>query len=80
MLYNFVTVCVGDMDTEDEFIGIALDGNPIYGPKASDQTDLLTSSDLDACHGRFVDGKYRYHITTDFPYVLGCYKGKRGLP
>ena len=64
------------MDDVDELIGIALDGNPIYGPNASDFDDLLTASDLDACHGRFKDGSYRYHITTDFPYVIGCYKGK----
>jgi|GEM_PF-755081 len=31
---------------------------------------------LDKCNGRFgPDGKYRYHATADFPYVLGCYTG-----
>lgn len=78
ILFNVVG-CVGDLSVEDEFIGIALDGNPIYGPNASDKTDLLKSSDLDACHGRFVDGKYRYHITADFPYTLGCYKGEKNV-
>lgn len=62
---------------EDEFLGIALDGNPIYGPNASDVISLLTSADLDACHGRFVRGRYRYHFTADFPYTIGCYKGNK---
>lgn len=58
------------------FAGVALDGFPIYGPYASDKgSDPLTSDDLDICHGRMVDGKYRYHLTYDFPYVLGCYWG-----
>ena len=56
--------------------GVALDGFPIYGPHASDKVDgPLTSDDLDICHGRMVDGKYRYHLTYDFPYVLGCFWG-----
>ncbi|XP_061182288.1 uncharacterized protein LOC133190614 [Saccostrea echinata] len=60
----------------DQFIGVALDGFPIYGPRASDKgTEPLTSDDLDICHGRMVDGKYRYHLTSDFPYVLGCFWG-----
>ncbi|XP_022319145.2 uncharacterized protein LOC111121938 [Crassostrea virginica] len=61
---------------EDQFVGVALDGFPIYGPHASDKVDgPLTSDDLDICHGRIVDGKYRYHLTYDFPYVLGCFWG-----
>ncbi|XP_048755034.2 uncharacterized protein LOC125666006 isoform X2 [Ostrea edulis] len=60
----------------DQFIGVALDGFPIYGPYASDKGgEALTSADLDVCHGRMLDGKYRYHLTSDFPYVLGCYWG-----
>ncbi|XP_067952186.1 uncharacterized protein [Watersipora subatra] len=74
--YHQFPVCVGDITVEDQFIGIALDGNPIYGPKASDQVNLLTSADLDACHGRFFNSEYRYHMTTDFPYVIGCYKAE----
>lgn len=59
----------------DEFIGVALDGFPIYGPRASDVDHLITSADLDKCHGREVNGAYRYHATTTWPYFLGCYKG-----
>ena len=70
-----VLACVGNITEVDEFIGIAIDGNPIYGPNASDFSELLTSADLDACHGRFIVGRYRYHITADFPYAIGCHKG-----
>lgn len=31
---------------------------------------------LDQCNGRVgPDGTYRYHATSTFPYVLGCYRG-----
>ena len=31
---------------------------------------------LDACNGRVQpDGTYGYHVTLDFPYILGCYAG-----
>ena len=31
---------------------------------------------LDACNGRTgPDGVYRYHSTSGFPYILGCYRG-----
>lgn len=74
----FFVACVANLNDTDKFLGVALDGNPIYGPKASDFSSLITSADLDACHGRFKDGRYRYHITADFPYTLGCYKGTDG--
>lgn len=60
---------------EDEFIGVALDGYPIYGPNVSDSDHILTSTDLDECHGRVINGKYRYHATTTWPYFMGCFKG-----
>jgi len=55
-------------------IGVALDGFPIYGPK-DENGRTLTSADLDECHGRLVNGQYRYHVTSDFPYFLGCFRG-----
>ena len=31
---------------------------------------------LDECNGRVMpDGSYGYHVTSTFPYTLGCYKG-----
>ncbi len=33
------------------------------------------SGDLDECNGQTVNGQYGYYITSDYPYVLNCYKG-----
>ncbi len=52
---------------EDTHLGYALDGFPIYG-----RTDRLV---LDACGGVVVDGQYRYHLTADRAYLLGCFAG-----
>ncbi|XP_069140992.1 uncharacterized protein [Argopecten irradians] len=59
----------------DELLGVAFDGFPIYGPMASDLGRDVTNQDLDECHGRMVNGNYRYHANKEFPYLLGCYKG-----
>lgn len=59
----------------DEFIGVALDGFPIYGPRIS-ETENVTEAELDKCHGKFVNGSYRYYVTDMFPYYLGCFKGR----
>ena len=71
-----LSACVGNNKTVDEFLGVAIDGNPIYGSYASDFSSPITSADLDASHGRFKNGRYRYHITDDYPYTTGCFKGK----
>lgn len=59
----------------DEFIGVALDGFPIYGPRVSESQNV-TESELDKCHGKVVNGSYRYYVTDKFPYYLGCFKGR----
>jgi YHYH protein len=63
-------------------IGWALDGFGIYVEYDS-QGQMLSTSTLDACHGRTSvvswDGKmvrmYHYDATLDFPYLVGCYMG-----
>ncbi len=63
-------------------MGYMLDGFGIYGPYGEDG-ELLTSQDLDECHGHkhpvLWDGEiidlYHYHWTYDFPYNIGCFKG-----
>ena len=67
-------VCVfSGVDTDIH--GIALDGFPIYGQYKEDGT-LVEESELDKCHGRCgTDGKYRYHMTKTYPYILGCFRG-----
>lgn len=59
----------------DEFIGVALDGFPIYGPRIGESQNI-SESDLDKCHGKFVNGNYRYYVTNKFPYFLGCFRGR----
>jgi len=60
---------------EDAFLGVLLDGFPVYGPQENGKT--LSSSDLDAYHGHFgatadyPNGIYHYHITADAPYLNG---------
>lgn len=63
-------------------MGYMLDGFGIYGPYG-ENGELLTSDDLDECHGHthsvLWDGQmielYHYHWTYDFPYNIGCFKG-----
>ena len=63
-------------------MGYMLDGFGIYGPYG-EEGELLTSKDLDECHGHshsiLWDGEmmelYHYHWTYDFPYNIGCFKG-----
>ncbi|XP_066295094.1 uncharacterized protein [Branchiostoma lanceolatum] len=73
--YHITPPCIFDVtEVPSPIIGVALDGFPIYGP--TDETGrALTSADLDECHGRQVNGQYRYHVTSDFPYFLGCFRG-----
>lgn len=66
--------CMYKGDVE-EFIGVALDGFPIYGPRVSESQNV-TESELDKCHGKVVNGSYRYYVTDKFPYYLGCFKGR----
>lgn len=63
-------------------MGYMLDGFGIYGPHG-ENGEILTSEDLDECHGHthpvLWDGEiielYHYHWTYDFPYNIGCFKG-----
>ena len=59
-----------------QMIGVAFDGFAIYGP-VDEFGRTLTSDDLDECHGRYnSNGVYQYHTTSDFPYILGCFRGQ----
>jgi len=40
-----------------------------------------STTTLDACNGRTQpDGTYGYHVTTGFPYIIGCFTGTATLP
>lgn len=50
--------------SENNFVGYALDGYPIYGP---------SSEPLDQCGGRQLAGLYRYQIPAAGTAVLSCF-------
>lgn len=79
--YHTLSSCIKDVSVHT-VIGYALDGFPITGPDIT-QGNVLTTSDLDECHGITgqisLDGKsvtaYHYVMTQDFPYSISCYRG-----
>ena len=83
--YHSLSPClaVGTATTEHSpLVGYALDGFDIYGPRG-DGGKLLSTADLDACHGTTDtiswNGKqvriYHCVLTADYPYSRGCYRG-----
>jgi len=62
------------------FVGVLLDGFPVYGP----QDDGGSTPTLDSCNGHvgttadFPGGTYHYHITSAPPYISGCFYGAPG--
>lgn len=84
--YHTLSSCIKDVSVHT-VIGYALDGFPITGPQVS-ANNILTSSDLDACHGIgseiTLDGKpktmYHYVLTQDFPYSVSCFRGQAIQP
>ncbi len=76
--------CVPDAGSathDSSLLGYALDGFGIYGPWYDGK--ILTSADLDACHGTTSPVEwngatvsiYHYVSTYDFPYTVACYEG-----
>ena len=81
--YHSGSGCFADPGTgHSALLGYALDGFGIYGSRGENGAALSTA-DLDECHGHTHviewDGvkvsMYHYHLTADFPYTLGCYRG-----
>jgi hypothetical protein len=79
--YHTLSSCIKDISVKS-VIGYALDGFPITGPTVA-PNNILTTSDLDECHGitssYTLDGKtvtgYHYVMTQDFPYSVSCFRG-----
>lgn len=75
--------CIPHIREQNALVGYALDGFGIFSPYGADGKEL-TTSDLDDCHGTtskiMWDGKevdmYHYVLTRDYPYTLGCFRGK----
>jgi hypothetical protein len=78
--YHSLSSCITDVGVST-VIGFALDGIPITGPKVSEH-NVLTTADLDLCHGITseitLDGApvttYHYVMTQDFPYSASCFR------
>jgi len=79
--YHTLSSCIKDVSVKT-ILGYALDGFPITGPTVA-PNNILTTSDLDECHGItsdiMVGGKtvssYHYVMTQDFPYSVSCFRG-----
>jgi YHYH protein len=80
--YHTLSSCIKNISVHT-VIGYALDGFPITGPDVG-TNNMLTTSDLDECHGIVsqinLDGKnvtmYHYVMTQDYPYSVSCYRAK----
>jgi hypothetical protein len=78
--YHTLSACITDTSV-DTVLGYALDGFPFTGPKVGDG-NILTTDDLDECHGITstitLDGTsvttYHYVMTQDFPYSVSCFR------
>jgi len=82
--YHSLTSCLEAQCKEHSaLVGYAFDGFGIYG-HCGENGKILTNADLDSCHGHTHeitwDGKkqrlYHYHATWEYPYTVGCYRGK----
>jgi len=79
--YHSLSRCIKNISVKT-VLGYALDGFPITGPVVAEGR-LLTTADLDECHGItsdiIEDGQkkttYHYVMTQDFPYSVGCFRG-----
>ncbi|HSX16489.1 MAG TPA: YHYH protein [Patescibacteria group bacterium] len=84
--YHTLSSCIKDTGVST-VIGYALDGFPITGPKVG-SNNVLTTADLDECHGLTskitVDNKtvtsYHYVMTEDFPYSVSCFRSQATQP
>jgi hypothetical protein len=84
--YHDWSPCLADK-ASDEPVGFMLDGFPILGPVDARGREWA-SADLDECHGTtgpvFLDGRivrmYHYRFTRDFPYTIGCFRGRPTSP
>nr|WP_295776053.1 YHYH protein [Rhodoferax sp.] len=84
--HHSVTTCLSQKDSaglHSPLVGYIADGFGLYG-NLGEGGKALTNADLDTCHGHThvitVNGaavsQYHYHQTQEFPYTVGCFKGK----
>lgn len=77
--YHDYSECMSEKSTEPKLIGYMLDGFGLY--KYPEDPSI---EDLDECHGKIGEVSwngakqsiYHYVITAEYPYTLGCFRGK----
>lgn len=77
-IYNSVGCLDVDCTETTQFIsGYDMTGDPTsYSWNAYTYNPTGKSNVLDECNGRIgPDGRYRYHATDAFPYIIGCFAG-----
>ncbi len=77
--YHATPNCMIDSMTnidDDTIIGWGYDGYPLYGNNNPDGS-TINSGELDICNGQIDDDfGYRYHTSTDAPYIIKCLVGE----
>ena len=82
--YHSLTNCHRDeAPGHSALVGYVFDGFGIYG-RQGESGKVVTNADLDECHGHpheiAWDDKrvsmYHYHATWEYPYTVGCFRGK----
>ncbi|HTK03987.1 MAG TPA: YHYH protein [Candidatus Eisenbacteria bacterium] len=79
--YHGGSGCVATGDSE--LFGFAFDGFGIFSNLEDGKS--LTNADLDDCHGHVHEvawnggrrNMYHYHLTKEFPYTVGCFRGTK---
>ena len=69
--YHAAPYCILEDVEPGSIVGFALDGFPIYGFTNADGSE----PELDKCNGQTDETGYHYHITPEYPYILGCFSG-----
>ena len=73
--YHIEPTWLTEIKGDSAFLGLLLDGFPVYGPVENGVT--LTNDDLDDYHGHthskvdFPEEIYHYHITAELPWING---------
>lgn len=81
--YHSPAACQDEVHTLGHTLtGYAMDGFGLFGLYDEDGQEL-TTADLDECHGHTHDidwdgantRMYHYHLTNEYPYTIGCFRG-----
>jgi len=79
--YHFEPLWLTEARGKATFIGVLLDGFPVYG--TIDESGSAPTT-LDSCNGHvgatqdYPQGTYHYHVTSAPPYIAGCFHGAPG--